>query len=71
MTTSRTPSRRRQPINQIPNVFFAEVLPAIKSLAEFKVTMVVMRQTLGYHRKSDLISITNDTADRHEPVGSV
>jgi hypothetical protein len=43
---------------QIPNVFFDEIMPQLKSLAEIKVMLVVMRQTFGYHKRNDLLSLS-------------
>lgn len=43
---------------QIPNVFLDEVLPKITSMSELKVTLAIMRQTFGYHKKHDRISLS-------------
>jgi len=43
---------------QIPNVFLDDVLPQIKSLAEMKVVLVVMRKTFGFHKRADMLSIS-------------
>lgn len=37
---------------QAPNAFFDDHLPAIKSLAELKVTLIVLRNTIGWHKES-------------------
>lgn len=36
---------------QTPNAFFDQHLPEIKSLAELKLTLIVMRGTLGWHEE--------------------
>ena len=41
-----------------PNVFLDELMPQIDSLAELKVTFAVMRQTIGFNRSEDRLSIS-------------
>lgn len=43
---------------QTPNEFFDEVLPQITALSELKVTLAIMRQTFGWHRTEDQISLS-------------
>jgi hypothetical protein len=43
---------------QAPNALLDEVLPAIDTLSELKVTLVVARQTLGWHREAVLLTLT-------------
>ena len=43
---------------QTPNLFLDRHLPEIKSLAELKVTLVVLRNTLGWHAKETELTIT-------------
>lgn len=43
---------------QIPNVFLDKQMPKIKSLAELKVVLAVMRQTFGWQKKADRLSLT-------------
>jgi hypothetical protein len=40
----------------IPNAFFDEILPEIDTLSEMKVTLAVIRKTLGWHKEEDLLS---------------
>jgi hypothetical protein len=55
---------------QTPNLFFDTHLPEIRSLSELKITLVVLRNTLGWHAKeaeltiSDLITATG-LSNRH------
>lgn len=39
-----------------PNWFYDELLPQIKSLAELKVTEIVIRQTIGYGHETRYLS---------------
>lgn len=41
-----------------PNWFYDELLPQIKSLAELKVTEVIIRQTIGYGHETRYLSHT-------------
>lgn len=43
---------------QAPNVLLDRLLPEITSLAELKVTLVVVRRTIGYHEDERRISLT-------------
>lgn len=43
---------------QTPNAFFDDHLPKIKSLAELKVTLIVLRNTLGWHIESVDLTLT-------------
>lgn len=43
---------------QTPNDLFDVLLSQIDTLAELKVTLAVIRKTLGYHKKKDPISFT-------------
>lgn len=43
---------------QAPNFFFDHIMLEITSTAELKVTLAVIRQTFGYHRKEDLLSLS-------------
>lgn len=43
---------------QTPNLFFDEILPQVKSLAELKILLVIMRQTFGWHRPTDKLSLS-------------
>lgn len=43
---------------QTPNDLFDVLLAEIDSLAELKITLAVIRKTLGYHKKKDPISFT-------------
>lgn len=43
---------------QSPNHFYDEILPQIDSLAELKVTDVIIRQTFGFHRDEKELSIS-------------
>jgi Bacteriophage replication protein O len=54
-TKGKTPSQR---YTQAPNKFFDDILPQIKTLAELKVTLVIMRKTRGWHKSSDRLSIS-------------
>lgn len=44
---------------QTPNAFFDNHLREIKSLAELKVTLIVLRNTLGWHSKETDLTIAN------------
>lgn len=43
---------------QTPNSFFDVTLPTIKTLAELKVVLAVIRQTFGWHKDADQISLS-------------
>lgn len=43
---------------QCPNSFLDADLPQITSLAELKITLAIMRQTFGYHKNEDELSIS-------------
>lgn len=43
---------------QAPNTFFDVVMPQIDTLTEMKVTLAVIRQTKGYHRDEDMLSLS-------------
>ena len=43
---------------QIPNLLFDEILPHMKSLSELKVILAVARKTFGFHKRADLLSLT-------------
>lgn len=43
---------------QSPNQFYDEIMPQITSLAELKVTDVIIRQTFGFHRDESELSIS-------------
>ena len=43
---------------QTPNEFFDELLPEIDSMAELKVTLAIIRQTFGWHKVEDKLSLT-------------
>lgn len=43
---------------QTPNSFFDKLLPQITSLCELKVTLSIIRQTCGWHKTEDRLSIT-------------
>lgn len=43
---------------QTPNTFFDVSLPEIKSLTELKVVLAVIRQTFGWQKKADRISLS-------------
>lgn len=43
---------------QTPNIFFDDSLPKIKSFAELKVILAIVRQTFGWHKPDDRISIS-------------
>lgn len=43
---------------QTPNIFFDDSLPTIKSFAELKVILAIVRQTFGWHKADDRISIS-------------
>lgn len=43
---------------QTPNSFFDKALPQIKSLAELKVILAIIRYTFGWRKMSDKISLT-------------
>lgn len=43
---------------QTPNIFFDDSLPKIKSFAELKVILAVVRQTFGWHKADDRLSIS-------------
>ena len=44
---------------QAPNVLLDELLPEIKSLAELKVTLVVVRHTIGWHEDESKLSLAD------------
>jgi hypothetical protein len=46
------------PHTRTPNAFLDEVLPRIDSLGELKVSLIVIRKTLGWHKDTDLISLS-------------
>jgi phage replication O-like protein O len=48
---------------QAPNVLLDELLPEIKSLAELKVILVVVRQTIGWHEDEQRLTFS-DLEDR-------
>ena len=43
---------------QTPNLFFDDALPQIKSFAELKIILVTVRQTFGWHKEKDRLSIS-------------
>lgn len=43
---------------QVPNEFFDDQLAEIESVAELKVTLQVMRQTVGFHRESKWLTVS-------------
>lgn len=43
---------------QIPNEFFDDLLPEINSLSELKVLLIIMRQTFGWSKMEDVLSLT-------------
>jgi hypothetical protein len=43
---------------QTPNAFFDDVLPQINTLSELKVVTVIIRQTFGYHKQEDELSLS-------------
>ena len=43
---------------QAPNAFFDKILPEIDTVTELKVTLCVMRQTLGWHKEEDVLSLS-------------
>lgn len=43
---------------QSPNFFYDVLLPQISSLAELKITSVIIRQTFGFHRQEKELSIS-------------
>lgn len=43
---------------QTPNAFFDETLAGIDTLAEAKVTLAIIRQTFGWHKEQDVLSIS-------------
>ena len=49
-----------QPPNhtQTPNELYDELLPLIDSLAELKVTLAIIRQTFGWHKGEDRLSLS-------------
>jgi len=53
------PAQRFEPPNytQVPNEYFDEILPQIETMAEMKVTEVIIRQTFGWHKDEDQISL--------------
>lgn len=44
---------------QAPNVLLDELLPEIGTLAELKVTLVVVRHTIGWHEEESQLSLTD------------
>lgn len=52
--------RRVSPPNytQLPNQLLDEVMPDVGTLAELKVTLAIARQTFGWHREEQLVSLT-------------
>jgi hypothetical protein len=55
----RVESRSVPPPNytQCPNVFYDEIMPEIETMAEMKVTLVVIRQTFGWHREEHKLTL--------------
>ena len=43
---------------QTPNAFFDEMLAEIDTMSELKVTLVIIRQTFGWHKDADFVSLT-------------
>ena len=43
---------------QAPNAFFDDLLPEIDTVTELKVTLAVMRNTMGFHRKEHEMSLS-------------
>lgn len=43
---------------QIPNLLLDELVPEISTLAELKIVLVIARQTFGYHKRYDQLSIS-------------
>ncbi len=43
---------------QTPNTFYDAVLLEIDTVTELKVTLVVIRQTMGFHRTEDVLSLS-------------
>lgn len=57
MPKSISPSPRQEPFTMVPNAFFDVVMREISG-AELAVTLVVIRQTTGYQKYEDTISLT-------------
>lgn len=43
---------------QVPNILFDQALWQIETVAELKVTLVIIRQTFGWHKKEDNLSLS-------------
>jgi DNA replication protein DnaD len=43
---------------QAPNVFFDEMMPEIDTLSELKVVLAIIRQTFGWHKNEDELSLS-------------
>lgn len=55
---AKEPGFTKPNYTQSPNHFYDEILPLIDSLAELKVTDVIIRQTFGFHRDEKELSIS-------------
>jgi phage replication O-like protein O len=43
---------------QTPNAFFDVVMPQIETMSELKVTLAIIRQTHGWHKNEDVLSLS-------------
>jgi phage replication O-like protein O len=43
---------------QTPNIYYDEIMPQIDTLAEMKVTEAIIRQTFGWHKTEDRLSLS-------------
>jgi phage replication O-like protein O len=43
---------------QAPNFFFDQIMPRITATSELKVTLAIIRQTFGYHKEYDKLSLS-------------
>lgn len=58
MAFSKVPREIPEPYTQTPNAWYDMVMGEIDTLAELKVTEVIIRKTTGFHKDEDKISIS-------------
>src|SRR6185312_15353304 len=65
-------SRLQPNTTQVPNIILDDFLPLLSD-TEFKIIMVIARQTYGWHKSSDRISYTQlekKTGSSHKSIGN-
>lgn len=55
---NKTKGAEQPNFTQAPNAFFDDLLPQIKSLCELKITLAIIRQTFGWRKTEDQLSVS-------------